>query len=87
MPLVRNILEEVKFILKKLIELDVFPNFTTIDREPQFEQNTDQAAAMDTNIVHLFMFHNLFTDFIETKENEIKVLIKKAFNIIYNYFQ
>ena len=87
MPLSRNRLEEVKFILEGLKNLEIFPNFQDIEENHNNnKENENEIIKVISNNkkAHLFLLHDIFGDFITTKENDIKILIKQIFKLISN---
>jgi hypothetical protein len=89
MPLSRNRLEEVKFILEGLKNLEIFPNFKDIEenknKNNENENENEIIKAISNNKkAHLFLLHDIFGEFITTKENDIKLLIKQIFKLISN---
>ena len=79
MPLSRNRTEEIKFILDELKNLKIFPG---CENEEKNEITDFSEAIKKSYKGHLFILHKIFSEFITTKENDIKMLIKKIFKII-----
>ncbi len=79
MPLSRNRTEEIKFILDELKNLKIFPGCESEENN----EITDFSEAIKKSYKgHLFILHKIFSEFITTKENDIKMLIKEIFKII-----
>jgi hypothetical protein len=79
MPLSRNRIEEVKYILEELKNLEIFPDSEIY--ENKVTNNFSEAIAKSKK-GHLFVLHYILSEFITTKENDIKMLIKQIFKII-----
>ena len=79
MPLSRNRTEEIKFILDELKNLEIFPGS---ECEEKKNDNNFSEAIGKSKKGHLFILLNILSEFITTKENEIKMLVKQIFKII-----
>ena len=79
MPLSRNRIEEIKYILEELKNLEIFPD-SEINESKEINNFTEAIAKSKKG--HLFVLHNILSEFITTKENDIKMLIKQIFKII-----
>ena len=79
MPLSRNRTEEIKFILENLKNLEIFP-YSNFNEKNNLNNFTD--SINKSNKGHLFALHNILSEFITTKENDIKILVKDIFKII-----
>ena len=79
MPLSRNRIEEIKYILEELKNLDIFPDSEIYESKVI---NKFSEAISKSKKGHLFVLHNILSEFITTKENDIKILIKQIFKII-----
>ena len=81
MPLSRSRLEDIKFVLEKLKNLNVYPNYNRLD-----DQEAEPKEMMDFILMkkksHLISLLPLLSEFITTKENEIKIIVKDIFRII-----
>ena len=89
MPLSRSRLEDIKYVLDKLKKLEIYPEYNKID-----EMNGNKKEMKDENEQeimgfilkkkksHLISLLPLLSEFITTKENEIKILVKDIFKII-----
>jgi hypothetical protein len=68
--------------------LEVFPNYLNFDEDPNYmkNENIDTITIIDLIMrnkkSHLFHLLPLLSDFITTKENDIKMIIKDIFKII-----
>ena len=87
MPLSRSRLEDCKFVLEKLKDLEIFPNDENEDNVK--ENNNNNKNNDDIKVLinkkrksHLINLLPLLSDFITTKENEIKIIVKEMFKII-----
>ena len=71
--------------MEKLKNLEIHPNYTNFEEDPNFAMN-DNITMMDLIIKNkksfLFNLLPLLSDFITTKENDIKLIIKDIFKII-----
>jgi serine/threonine protein kinase len=79
MPLSRNRIEEIKYILEELKNLEIFPD-SEINESKEINNFTEAIAKSKKG--HLFVLHNILSEFITTKENDIKILVKDIFKII-----
>lgn len=81
MPLSRSRLEDIKFVLEKLKNLNIYPNYNRLDN-----QEAEPKEMMDFILMkkksHLISLLPLLSEFITTKENEIKIIVKDIFRII-----
>jgi hypothetical protein len=81
----RSRLEDIKYVLEKLKNLEIYPNYTHFEEDLKSLQN-DNINMMDLIIKnkksHLFSLLPLLSEFITTKENDIKLIIKDIFKII-----
>jgi hypothetical protein len=80
-------LEDIKYVLEKLKNLEIYPNYLNFEEDPNFSKVTlDNIGMMDIIIKnkksHLFILLPLLSDFITTKENDIKQIIKEIFKMI-----
>jgi hypothetical protein len=71
-----------------LKNLEVFPNYLNFDEDPNYMKNEDINNITIIDLImrnkksHLFHLLPLLSDFITTKENDIKMIIKDIFKII-----
>jgi hypothetical protein len=83
---IRSRLEDIKFVLEKLKNLEIYPNYLNFEEDPNFYKNIENVSMtgliMKNKKSHLFQLLPLLSDFITTKENEIKLIIKEIFKII-----
>ena len=94
MPLSRSRLEDIKYVLDKLKKLEIYPDYNKIEdisgkkEENKIEENNEQQEIMGFILKkkksHLISLLPLLSEFITTKENEIKILVKDIFKIISN---
>ena len=86
MPLSRSRLEDIKFVLEKLKVLEVYPDYIYVDEKDLNEKKNKEKDMMDFILLkkksHLISLLPLLSEFITTKENEIKILVKQIFRII-----
>ena len=85
MPLSRSRLEDCKFVLEKLKDLEIFPNDENEDNIKENNNNNNDDIKVLINKKrksHLINLLPLLSDFITTKENEIKIIVKEMFKII-----
>ena len=92
MPLSRSRLEDIKYVLEKLKKLEIYPDYNKIEdmkkekkEENKIEDNEQQEIIgfiLKKKKSHLISLLPLLSEFITTKENEIKILVKDIFKII-----
>ena len=92
MPLSRSRLEDIKYVLDKLKKLEIYPDYNKIEdmngkkEENKIEEDDEQKDIMGFILKkkksHLISLLPLLSEFITTKENEIKILVKDIFKII-----
>ena len=92
MPLSRSRLEDIKYVLEKLKKLEIYPDYNKIEdmkkekkEENKIEDNEQQEILgfiLKKKKSHLISLLPLLSEFITTKENEIKILVKDIFKII-----
>ena len=88
MPLSRSRLEDIKYVLDKLKKLEIYPEYNKIDemngnKEVQYEKEQEiMNFILKKKKSHLISLLPLLSEFITTKENEIKILVKDIFKII-----
>ncbi len=88
MPLSRSRLEDIKYVLEKLKKLEIYPEYNKIDemsgnKEIQYENEQEiMNYILKKKKSHLISLLPLLSEFITTKENEIKILVKDIFKII-----
>ena len=88
MPLSRSRLEDIKYVLDKLKQLEIYPEYNKIDemsgnKEIQYEKEQEiMNYILKKKKSHLISLLPLLSEFITTKENEIKILVKDIFKII-----
>jgi hypothetical protein len=81
-------LEDIKYVLEKLKNLEVYPNYLNYDEDPNYLKNEDINNINIIDLImrnrksHLFHLLPLLSDFITTKENDIKMIIKEIFKLI-----
>lgn len=87
MPLSRTRLEEIKFVLDKIKTLDVYPDFLDLEKKKNDNPGEErEICVMDvvskSKKAHLFFLHPILAEFITTKENDIKMIIRDIFKLI-----
>ena len=92
MPLSRSRLEDIKYVLDKLKKLEIYPDYNKIEdmngkkEENKIEEDEEQKDIMGFILKkkksHLISLLPLLSEYITTKENEIKILVKYIFKII-----
>ena len=89
MPLSRSRLEDIKYVLDKLKKLEIYPEYNKIDemggsnKNVKYEnENEIMNYILKKKKSHLISLLPLLSEFITTKENEIKILVKDIFKII-----
>ena len=91
MPLSRSRLEDIKYVLDKLKKLEIYPEYNKIDemsgnkKEIEIKNENEQdimGFILKKKKSHLISLLPLLSEFITTKENEIKILVKDIFKII-----
>ena len=87
MPLSRKRTKEIVDLLIKIKDFEMFPNINIIEKEEQQEKK-EEITIFDiiskNKKIHLFYVQPILNDFIDTKEKEIKNLIKEIFKEITN---
>ena len=89
-PMTRARIEDVKFVLDKLKTHEIHSRLPEND-DPEIIINMDinsnnyfQNAVTASRKSHLFNLIRIFSDFVTTKDNEIRLIIKEIFKIISN---
>lgn len=88
MPLSRTRLEEIKFVLDKIKTLDVYPDFFDLEKKKKNNNSAHESEICVMDVVskskkaHLFFLHPILAEFIITKENDIKMIIRDIFKLI-----
>ena len=80
-------MEDIKYVLDKLKNLELYPNYLNFEEDPNYGKITNGDTNMMDIIVkskksHIFQLLPLLSDFIVTKENDLKLIIKEIFKII-----
>ena len=76
-------MEDIKYVLDKLKNLEIYPNYLNFDgNEVTIENITMMDIIMKNKKSHLFHLLPLLSEFITTKENDIKLIIKDIFRSI-----
>lgn len=83
MPLSRNVIEDVKFVIESLKNIEVYPNYHIFDDNSKDSYEPSMYnLIMQNKKSHLFALLPYFSEFITSKEEDIKLLIKDIFKII-----
>jgi len=82
-------LVDIKYVLEKLKNLEIYPNYLNYDEDPNFNKYTLENVTMMDLIMknkksHMFQLMPLLSEFITSKENDIKLLVKDIFRLINN---
>ena len=69
--------------------LEIFPNYLNYDDDPEFNKYTLENIGMMDLVMknkksHLFQLLPLLSEFITSKENDIKLIVKDIFRLINN---
>ena len=88
MPLNRGRIIEIISLLTNVKELEVYPDFNVSEKD-EIHNNKNEFMIMNDMImkskkIHLFYIQPILNDFIYSKENSIKGLVKDIFNEIAN---
>lgn len=80
---------DIKYVLEKLKNLEIYPNYLNYDEDPNFNKYTLENVTMMDLIMknkksHMFQLMPLLSEFITSKENDIKLLVKDIFRLINN---
>ena len=89
MPLNRVRIQEVVVLLQNVKSLEVFPNINVFDedKDDKNDKNKDITffdVASKSKKIHLFYLQPILNDLIDTKEKEVKSLVKEIFKEITN---
>ena len=81
--------KEIIILLQNIKNLEVFPNINLIEsNEEKKENNKEDITVFDivskTKKIHLFYLQPILNDFINTKEKDIRNLIRELFQEITN---
>ena len=89
LPMSRVRTKEIIILLQNIKNLEVFPNINLIEsNEEEKENNKEDITVFDivskTKKIHLFYLQPILNDFINTKEKDIRNLIRELFQEITN---
>ena len=88
MPLNRGRIYEIISLLTNLKKLEIYPCFNDLNKEEFKVKQNKEVNEYDfiskSKKLHLFYIQPILSDFIYSKENSIKSLIKEIFNEITN---
>lgn len=87
MPLQKSRIEDVKYVLENLKNLEVYPNYHIVEEEDPKNKKLNEEPEMYDVIMKnrkspLFTLLPFFSEFITTKNEEIKLIIKDIFKIV-----
>jgi hypothetical protein len=85
MPLSRGRYQEIKILLENVKNLEVYPDINKIEKNEKNEEKKELTMfdlASKTKKVHLFYIQPILNDFINTKDQDIKNLVKDIFQDI-----
>lgn len=85
----RSRLVDIKYVLEKLKNLEIFSNYLNYEDDPNFNKYTLENISMMDLIMknrksHLFQLMPLLSEFITSKEIDIKLIVKDIFRLINN---
>ena len=88
MPLSRGRIKEIVNLLENIKNLEIFPNINMLEKDEKEEEKKEDITVFDvirkTKKIHLFYIQPILNDFIDTKEKDIKNLVKDIFIEITN---
>ena len=88
MPLSRGRIKEIVNLLENVKNLEIFPNINMLEKDEKEEEKKEDITVFDvirkTKKIHLFYIQPVLNDFIDTKEKDIKNLVKDIFIEITN---
>jgi hypothetical protein len=92
LPMSRARTKEIIILLQNIKKLEVFPNINLIDSDGEEKENNienkEEITVFDivskTKKIHLFYLQPILNDFINTKEKDIRNLIREVFQQITN---
>ena len=78
---------DIKYVLEKLKNLEIYPNYLNFEDDPNFNKYTLENITMNDIIMknkksHLFQLLPHLSEFITSKENDIKMIVKDIFRLI-----
>ena len=85
MPLSRGRYQEIIILLENVKNLEVYPDINKIEKNEKDEEKKEVTMfdlASKTKKVHLFYIQPILNDFINTKDQDIKNLVKDIFQDI-----
>jgi hypothetical protein len=85
-PLSRERYVEIINLLQNVKNLEIYPDFNIIEKNEKEEKNKKEVTVFDivskTKKLHLFYIQPILNDFIDTKDKDIKNLVKEIFTDI-----
>ena len=88
MPLNRIRINEIISVLNNVKDFETYPNFNDLNKIGDQKDNNEDGKIFDSisksRKIHLFYIHPILNDFIFSKENSIKNIVKQIFNEITN---
>ena len=86
MPLNRGRIYEIISILNNIKDLEIYPDFACLEKNEIKNGKSEEITKFNTisksKKIHLFYIQPVLNDFIFSKENSIKSLVKEIFNEI-----
>ena len=90
LPMSRTRTKEIIILLQNIKKLEVFPNINLIESDEEEEENNkenkEEITVFDivskTKKIHLFYLQPILNDLINTKEKDIRNLIRELFQEI-----
>ena len=87
MPLNRIRINEIISVLNNVKNFETYPNFNDLNKIGSQKENEDGKifdSISKSRKIHLFYIQPILNDFIFSKENSIKNIVKQIFNEITN---
>ena len=74
----------MKFVLEKMKNLEIYPNYLNVEEGDNIScgNNNVMDIVMKNKKSHLFSLLPFLSEFITTREHDIKIIIKDIFKII-----
>jgi hypothetical protein len=74
----------MKFVLEKMKNLEIYPNYLNVEEGDNITSGNNNVMdiIMRNKKSHLFSLLPFLSEFITTREHDIKIIIKEIFKII-----
>jgi hypothetical protein len=74
----------MKFVLEKMKNLEIYPNYLNVEEGENISSGSNNVMdiIMKNKKSHLFSLLPFLSEFITTREHDIKIIIKEIFKII-----